>query len=634
MKLPTRVLHISKVEGAIRVRVRETELDERGLYVCLSYSWGARPGLQQEFAKLGNSLSTEDMSTDRLPQTFRDAVLVCQDLGLCHLWIDALCIQQGDEADKSKELPAMNHYYSNAHLVIQSSGTRSVDDGFLGISRIPRISRQLLKIRDETSLACSLEEMSFVEKKPDFIPEVTFYSVPFISQDNVSDNILLYELSGTDWYSPGAEPAASRGWVLQEELLGKRILIFPSTGGMIFRCVGEDNMLTDANVICHPDSHQPLAFHKKMLWGKDEDRLAGLSLIPEGVKGFVQQARKLATAGGNHPLVTCSGTSAGLILNHDFSTPLEVPKDGYVIAPVYSEAKGGVGSASRSVSSCAALLIFEDVKSEESDGQRLQSQLIFTDTPPHAISAQGANEAWLDTVDNYCSRRLTNPGDKLPAIAALAREYSTRYKQGLGRYIAGAWEAFLGRSLIWRVPLNRIEPHPAGSRAPSWSWAAVEGATFEGTGSGEEYDLKSSSIEIKIKGAKIRLEAAGLEYESVKEGTLEIQGKILECSWSQPDPEDGFVLFDESTKEQLGGRSLAFPDCVEDAKDESGLLFLLVRRSNRGIGKHDDRFEGPVLRRVDNGDYTRVGYARWYSGKETFEETMVARFREETINIF
>jgi hypothetical protein len=47
--------------------------------------------------------------------------------------------------------------------------------------------------------------------------------------------------------------------------------------------------------------------------------------------------------------------------------------------------------------------------------------------PPHTITAEGVSQAWNDTVNNYCQRKLSNPRDKLIAIAAFAWKYTTQY---------------------------------------------------------------------------------------------------------------------------------------------------------------------------------------------------------------
>ncbi|KAH6708865.1 hypothetical protein BKA61DRAFT_738750 [Leptodontidium sp. MPI-SDFR-AT-0119] len=89
---------------------------------------------------------------------------------------------------------------------------------------------------------------------------------------------------------------------------------------------------------------------------------------------------------------------------------------------------------------------------------------------------------WHLTVENYMSRRMTQPEDKLPAISGLAQ----RYKAGFIRakasfaerrepmYAAGLWTCAMDSSLLW-VTVSPAVTRPQKYRAPSWSWAAVDG---------------------------------------------------------------------------------------------------------------------------------------------------------------
>lgn len=64
-----------------------------------------------------------------LPQTIRDIVSVCRQLGQQYLWVDALCIIQDNAADKMAQIPRMADIYSGALLVISAAGTADVLDG-------------------------------------------------------------------------------------------------------------------------------------------------------------------------------------------------------------------------------------------------------------------------------------------------------------------------------------------------------------------------------------------------------------------------------------------------------------------------------------------------------------------------
>jgi hypothetical protein len=99
-----------------------------------------------------------------------------------------------------------------------------------------------------------------------------------------------------------------------------------------------------------------------------------------------------------------------------------------------------------------------------------------------------AAQAWYCSVSEFSARRLTRASDKFAAIAGLAGALS---RSQLGQYMAGLWEHDLFRGLAWnRLALARgskialkaartltameYEP-PLEYRAPSWSWAAVNG---------------------------------------------------------------------------------------------------------------------------------------------------------------
>lgn len=88
---------------------------------------------------------------------------------------------------------------------------------------------------------------------------------------------------------------------------------------------------------------------------------------------------------------------------------------------------------------------------------------------------------WDSLVSNYSSRALTNPLDKLPAIAGLAQRLDKLSQGQNGRYLSGLWEAHLPCSLLWRrqdsswkLPGPTLT-RPSAYQAPSWSWASFNG---------------------------------------------------------------------------------------------------------------------------------------------------------------
>ncbi|KAM0432231.1 hypothetical protein ACHAPT_004769 [Fusarium lateritium] len=98
---------------------------------------------------------------------------------------------------------------------------------------------------------------------------------------------------------------------------------------------------------------------------------------------------------------------------------------------------------------------------------------------------------WDEVVIDFSKRQLSNPHDIFAAIASIAAQISKAIDS---RYLAGLWESDLVRCLLWRPgylqsrsfgpatrPLpTRFAPAPV-IRAPSWSWAAIQGGFYPTT---------------------------------------------------------------------------------------------------------------------------------------------------------
>lgn len=61
----------------------------------------------------------------------QDTITLCRKLGIRYVWIDALCIIQGDLADWERESAKMYGIYYNAHLTIYPTVSGSCLEGFL-----------------------------------------------------------------------------------------------------------------------------------------------------------------------------------------------------------------------------------------------------------------------------------------------------------------------------------------------------------------------------------------------------------------------------------------------------------------------------------------------------------------------
>ncbi|KAH7416735.1 heterokaryon incompatibility protein-domain-containing protein [Cadophora sp. MPI-SDFR-AT-0126] len=161
---------------------------------CFVVLWGGAQNVRTTKDNLMD-LSNTGISSDLLPQTITDAITVTRELGLHYLWVDALCIVQDDDEDKSHEIESMASIYEGAVVTITASRAPTVQHGFL--QRLPRYG---------------LEE-----------PRKVFTFVYEDDENNICPVVIApVARNRVDYLS-------MRGWTLQERLLSKRILDFGST---------------------------------------------------------------------------------------------------------------------------------------------------------------------------------------------------------------------------------------------------------------------------------------------------------------------------------------------------------------------------------------------------------------------
>jgi hypothetical protein len=84
---------------------------------------------------------------------------------------------------------------------------------------------------------------------------------------------------------------------------------------------------------------------------------------------------------------------------------------------------------------------------------------------------------WYKIVRDYTCRLMTQETDKLPALAGLAIAHGKATRRS---YMLGLWKESLLDDLLWRQSWflhgNKVDPSlPARYRAPSWSWASLDG---------------------------------------------------------------------------------------------------------------------------------------------------------------
>ncbi|OCL10795.1 HET-domain-containing protein, partial [Glonium stellatum] len=195
--IPSRVIDVGDSDGSQEPYLLKTqdqyipEAEKR--YVALSHCWGTAQIITTKLLTLSDRYRGIPMAT--LPRTFQDAVIVTRKLGLRYLWIDSLCIIQDSDEDWENESVQMCNIYHNALFTVSAAHASNSSTGCFfqrdGLLHLPF-------------------ELSFplAESEGDTI-KTLFAPLP-------RQQILNY-------HEP---PLYGRAWVLQEQVLSPRMLIY------------------------------------------------------------------------------------------------------------------------------------------------------------------------------------------------------------------------------------------------------------------------------------------------------------------------------------------------------------------------------------------------------------------------
>jgi len=126
---------------------------------------------------------------------------------------------------------------------------------------------------------------------------------------------------------------------------------------------------------------------------------------------------------------------------------------------------------------------------------------------------------WMLVLSYYSRASLTFLTDELVATSGLARRFQEVYSETLlpGTYFAGLWRTDIILQLLWKA--GEKTSVASSYRAPSWSWAAVDGAiNFESID--WHHETLSSVVDVGVS-------TLGDEYGSAQDGSISLSGPLL-----------------------------------------------------------------------------------------------------------
>ena len=259
-------------------------------------------------------------------------------------------------------------------------------------------------------------------------------------------------------------------------------------------------------------------------------------------------------------------------------------------------------------------------------------------------SAGELDRVWRGVVEGYSGLSLTYPKDKLPALSGVARQMASR-RPG-ATYLAGLWSDSLEDDLFWvqrdaQDPSKWRRTRPDAWRAPSWSWASVDGPVLfpmNDTSQGEVRRL------FRVESGRCSL-ASSDPTGQVADGTIVVHGSLDEGRLSMEHScfrvQLGHDSHSYSSNFRHGSRRLY----LDDQLDPSGRGELVLSdvpatttvpvkclRMALQIRTHSLVQYSMVLYRTEDGVYKRIGMLRRY--EETTRSRRPMRVKEEAVDLF
>jgi hypothetical protein len=243
-------------------------------------------------------------------------------------------------------------------------------------------------------------------------------------------------------------------------------------------------------------------------------------------------------------------------------------------------------------------------------------------------------DIWSNMIEAYSRCHLTHGTDILIAISGVVKQL-----QGLlhDEYFAGIWKSHLPYHLLWfkeRPSPTRRPIDIQDYRAPSWSWASIDG---------EITDYPISNME----GAKILIEVLEVQSHTVNAdptsqctgGLLRLRAFLKPAKWEKVGGDElYFLIFGSEGSEGSGGsgssgdgiyegiyQSIAFPDYIDISQSPD---IFCVPIHTFELNDEESRTYGLILEGSGEGGnvFRRVGqFKSEFDDCRIFDQAMLQR---------
>jgi hypothetical protein len=268
----------------------------------------------------------------------------------------------------------------------------------------------------------------------------------------------------------------------------------------------------------------------------------------------------------------------------------------------------------------------------ESKPKKASKQTYFYEiTPPEGpleiwIPKKDIREQWYELLKTFTHRKLTVPGDRLPAISGLAAYFSKALND---EYKAGLWKSKLPFELLWTLDNpDHLEKEPSQYQGPSWSWAAVnQRIRFFRKSFYADDCFEVVDCQTKTQSRGLKAMTNNSQFGAVESGSLTLKGRSQIASWKLPGADNIDWSFrvqyrqnqalyrsrSHDLKDQLTGATMyldAFFNDLTAEKFPISVQLMIVGRTfvpESMDTTYSRRIVGVVLKRKSGTKYTRLG---------------------------
>ncbi|KAI1131366.1 heterokaryon incompatibility protein-domain-containing protein [Nemania abortiva] len=569
---------ISKPPETIKL-IQTSQIDPSTPYLALSHCWGKTEEMGFKLVATNMDACFESINFDALSNNMKDAIVATISLGFSYIWIDSMCILQRDcsneedskpdaiwRKDWEAEAKKMRSVYSGATCTIASTGSSNSAGGcFHGRSR--------------TSLKpCKIGVSSPEALRPRWI---------YARKDDIIEFQRSVDLA----------PLNTRGWVMQERLLSRRILHFGA--GMIFwECCSR----SASELNPHGYTYKKISEDFSDYYGPDLDSylstradLRRAELQGRGISwATVEMVRRRPP-----PAMFDADVPRDIqaVWQHKFAFWNNVLK------PTGHAWKDDEGSEATDHARAGFRAAFEQLRGGLNTTQ--------TSETTAQVGRDSFSQLWYNVVEPYSRRKLSWPTDKLIALKGVEDEVARATKF---TYLQGLWKERLVTDLLWFAidgPGKRLLSNGIPV-APTWSWASIEGAV--------SLDLlpENTLRDITDSKALVTIEYASPSSDNPRDMTIVLSGPLLPISA----PESDGSMWTISIGEAGQASARFFPDIqLLDISKMTGLAcltFLVLNREKRrlALDSSTEDVQGLVVRLLSPSQreaytldtYERVGY--------------------------